>query len=146
MSFFQTNKEKLDGEDDGRFRVSEEAITAGVKGVEGKYLKNPYQAFWDTNKSLLSIIIAASSDEMSDEVKVTSIKKLAYILDDNYADFENVAQGEDMIELYSLFSEALESIKNKEKHVETINKIKESLNTTAKSIEGYYGIEMEGVK
>lgn len=136
VTYFQLNKDKLDGNDAGDFQISEEAITAGVEEAENGYLKGAYGVFWDTNMHLLEIMVDKKGTEMTDLAKLNTMDKLAYILSANYANFG--VSSEEILRFYDLFEQALAGLKEPEKHTNRIQEIKNSLNQTAKSIEGYY--------
>lgn len=154
VSFFQAHKQELSMQDDGEFTVSETAaITAGIYGIDekNKTIENPYYSFWSTNKTLLALV--SGDNDMSDTVKLESLKRLAYIMRENYAEFYNKTKdksekvdSEEMIEVYSMFSEALANVEDSDDTVEAKESIRSSLNGLIPELNSFYKIELEEVK
>lgn len=154
VSFFQAHKQELSMQDDGEFTVSETAaITAGIHGIDekNKTIENPYYSFWSTNKTLLTLI--SGDNDMSDTVKLESLKRLAYIMRENYAEFYNKTKdkeekvdAEEMTEVYSMFSDALANVEDSDETVEAKQSIRSSLNGLIPELNSFYKIELEEVK
>ena len=146
VSFFQANVNILNGQYDGKLKVSDEAKTAGIKGDEGGYITEPYYTMWMTNKDLISLI--ADDTDMEDISKLASLQKIAYDLSENHDAFrkKGKVEGQDMVGMYGLFSKALSSIVGKEEYKDSIEEICNSLNSLRPSIETEYEIELEEVK
>lgn len=154
VSFFQAHKQELSMQDDGEFTVSETAaITAGIYGIDekNKTIENPYYSFWSTNKTLLTLI--SGDNDMSDTVKLESLKRLAYIMRENYAEFYNKTKdkeekvdAEEMTEVYSMFSDALANVEDSDETVEAKQSIRSSLNGLIPELNSFYKIELEEVK
>lgn len=152
VAFFQAHKQELSMQDDGEFTVSEAAaITAGIHGIDDKTIENPYYSFWSTNKTLLALI--SGDNDMSDTVKLESLKRLAYIMRENYAEFYNKTKdkeekvdAEEMTEVYSMFSEALANVEDSDETVEAKESIRSSLNGLIPELNSFYKIELEEVK
>lgn len=153
VSFFQTHKQELNMQDDGEFTVNENAaIDAGVYGIDkkSKTIENPYYSFWSTNKELLTLI--SGDNDMSDTVRLESLKRLAYIMRENYAEFykktkdkEEKVDSEEMIEVYKMFSEALQKVEDSDDTVESKESIRKSLNGLIPELNSFYEIELEEV-
>lgn len=153
VSYFQINKKNLSNQDDGDFSASDAAKAAGIYGIdtETNAIENPYYSFWVTNKELLSLI--DGDNDVSDSVKLESLKRLAYIIRENYADFYNKTKGkeekvdgEEMVAMFEAFSNALSNINFADEDMETFNEIIISLNGIKDSIESLYKVEIEEVK
>ena len=154
VSFFQAHKQELTMQDDGEFTVSETAaISAGIHGIDekNKTIENPYYSFWSTNKTLLTLI--SGDNDMSDTVKLESLKRLAYIMRENYAEFYNKTKdkeekvdAEEMTEVYSMFSDALANVEDSDETVETKESIRNSLNGLIPELNSFYKIELEEVR
>lgn len=152
VSFFQAHKQELSKQDDGEFTVSETAaITAGIYGINDGIIDNPYYSFWSTNKELLTLV--SGDNDMSDTVKLESLKRLAYIMRENYADFYNQTKGkeekvdaEEIIEVYDMFSKALANVEDSDETVKVKDSIRSSLNGLIPELNSFYEIELEEVK
>lgn len=154
VSFFQTHKQELSKQDDGEFTVTESAaILAGVYGIdtESKTIENPYYSFWSTNKELLTLI--SGDNDMSDTVRLESLKRLAYIMRENYAEFYNKTKNkeekvdaQEMKDVYWMFSEALQKVEDADETVESKESIRKSLNGLIPELNSFYKIELEEVK
>ena len=151
VAYFQTKKEDILKSDDGDVPVTDAAIQAGIQFNEGGALKNPYYTFWETNKKLIKMI--AEEKDMTNVVKLEAMRRLCYILNDNYEAYgkytvneEKVINGEDMIEFFADFSSALDSIQTTGDEEELKNEIKKSLNTVRKLVAAHYEVKIEEVK
>ena len=154
VSYFQAHKQELSNQDDGEFTVSDEvAISAGIYGIDKKSqtIENPYYSFWSTNKALLTLI--SGDNDISDTVKLESLKRVAYVMRENYADFynktkdkEEVVDAKEISEVYTMFSKALANINDTEETTEIKKSIRNSLNGLIPELNGFYKIELEEVK
>lgn len=155
VSYFQINKKNLSNQDDGEFIASDAAKIAGVYGINSdKKIDNPYYSFWVTNKNLLNLL--DGDNDISNSVKIESMKRLAYILNENYADFYNMTKdksekvdAKEIEELYDTFSGALEKVTSTDDNktvISDINEIKKSLNSLRPSIKALYNVELEEIK
>lgn len=154
VSYFQANKSNMSNQDDGEFTVNKNdpASIAGIYGInDDGTIDNPYYSFWATNKELLSLI--NGEDDISDTVKLESLKSLAYVLCENYADFYNktkakdeVVDAQEMTDFYKTFSEALANVTDTEENREIKAEICSSLNQIKPFIESFYEIQLEEVK
>lgn len=155
VSYFQTHKQELSTQDDGEFVVSDNdaAITAGVYGINSSdnTISNPYYSFWSTNKELLTLI--SGDNDMSDTVKLESLKRLAYIMRENYADFYNKTKdkdekvtAEEVVEIYKLFSNALANVTDSDDTIKDKESVRNSLNGLIPELNGFYEIQLEEVK
>ncbi len=154
VSYFQAHKQELSNQDDGEFTVSDDAaIFAGIYGINKKSqtIENPYYSFWSTNKELLELI--NGDNDISDTVKLESLKRVSYVVRENYADFYNktkdkdeVVNAEEITELYKNFSKALANVSDTEETVNIKGSIRDSLNGLIPELNGFYKIELEEVK
>ena len=153
VSYFQVNRKELTQQDDGGFKASEAARLAGVYGVDDNgMLSNPYYSYWRTCMDLLRFL-GTQEEDVSDRVRLESISRLAYILNENYANFYNQTKSKaekvdsaEMQEMYRLFENALSNIEVTEENEEQIRQIKDSLNSTSKLIEGIYQTTLEVIR
>lgn len=153
VSFFQINKANLGNLDDGDFQVEPAGIAAGVYGADADgTLSNAYYSYWMTCKNLLSFLDDESED-VNPSVKLASMERLAYILSENYAMFydqtrskEEKVNGAEMQEMYHSFQIALSHIEETDDNRMQLERIKQSLNLTAKMVEAKYSIELEEIK
>ena len=154
VSYFQAHKQELSNQDDGEFTVSDDvAIFAGIYGIDkkGKTIENPYYSFWSTNKELLTLI--SGDNDISDTVKLESLKRIAYVMRENYADFynktkdkEETVDAEEIANVYEQFSKALANVNDTEETIEIKASIRDSLNGLIPELNGFYKIELEEVK
>lgn len=153
VSYFQVNRAELSQQDDGGFKASEAARLAGVYGVDDNgMLTNPYYSYWHTCKDLLNFLGAVEED-VSDRVRLESISRLAYILNENYANFYNQTKSKqekvdatEMQEMYRLFEIALNNIDVTEENEQQLQQVKDSLNSTARLIEQTYHTTLEVIR
>ena len=152
VSYFQSNTANLSNTDDGDFVADEKAKAAGVYGVdENNIIKNTYYSFWQTNKKLLELL--SGDNDISDSVRLDSLKRLAYIVTNNYSQFysETVdktekVDGNEMKEMYNMFADSLSNISDSDKYKQQIDEIKEILNKKIPEIDVVYGMDLEEVK
>ena len=150
-SYFQLNKARMDNLDDGDFEVSEAAVKAGVYGAQNGTLSNPYYSYWKTCRELLRFL--DGDNDVTDQVKLNAMRRLAYILGDNYRAFHSNTRNkpdkvdeEEIRGMYSDFSLALRHLDSSGVDSSELRDIKNSLNLTAKYIEGLYNMELEEIK
>ncbi len=155
VSYFQAHKQELNNQDDGEFTVDDEAaILAGVYGIDEKKktIENPYYSFWATNKELLVLI--SGNNDISDTVKLESLKRVAYVMRENYSDFYIKTKGkkngevnkEEFVDMYAEFSKALSNVSDTDETTAGKQGIRDSLNVLRNELKSYYNIELEEVK
>lgn len=151
VSYFQNSKSELGKQDDGEFKSNDIAKAANVYGIsDDNTIENPYYSFWVTNKELLELI--GGDEDISDAVKLESLNRLAYIINENYSDFysqtkdksEKVDEKE-MRDFFDLFNSTLNNIKQTLDESQ-LNSIADSLNRTIKSVNGLYKSDIPEVK
>lgn len=155
VSYFQNQRTNLIEQDDGDFEADETARYAGVYGIsDDNTIENPYYSFWVTNKELLSLVSGESDADVRDAVKLESLKKLAYIMNENYADFysqtKNKSEKVDEAEMKDFFDKFSSALDNIEKSVgadaeksKEINDIRNTLNSTIKMINSLYECDIK---
>lgn len=157
VSYFQNQKANLIEQDDGEFEADETAKYAGIYGIaDDNTIDNPYYSFWVTNKELLSLISGENDVDIHDNVKLESLRKLAYIMNENYSDFysqtKNKSEKVDESEMRDFFDKFSTALNNIEKNVESdenklneVNEIRNSLNNTIKMINSLYKCDIEKI-
>ena len=157
VSYFQNQKANLIEQDDGEFEADETAKYAGVYGIaDDNTIDNPYYSFWVTNKELLSLISGENDIDIHDNVKLESLRKLAYIMNENYSDFysqtKNKSEKVDESEMRDFFDKFSAALNNIEKNVESdegkfneVKEIRESLNNTIKMVNSLYKCDIEKI-
>lgn len=150
VSYFQINKSNLQNQDDGQFTASDAAVAADVYGINSSNntIENPYYSFWVTNKNLLEMI--SGDTDISDKVKLESLKRIAYIVAENYSDFYKYTKdksekvdGAEMTEFFSRFKAALANISQSEENDAAKAETVKTLNGFIPSIEALYDVEIE---
>lgn len=152
ISYFQVNRKNLVSVDDGHFEASEAAKLAGIYGIdpETKALDNPYYSYWVTCRNLLDLI--NSDQEMTEMVKLESLRRLTYILQENYDEFftetKNRTEKVDaaaMAEMLKAIDRALENIETTEENRTIKQEIMDKLNNCIPYIEQQYDTELEEI-
>ncbi len=151
LSYFQNHKDKFNNDDSDEFQFDEAARYAGAYGIlDDNTIEDPYYSFWVTNKNLLSLV--TSDAEMYDSVTIQTLKRLAYILEENRADFQiktNKIDENEMSEYFKEFSLALsnaeKNFENDESKLQEIDGIRNSLNNTIKMVNSSYGCNIEKI-
>lgn len=154
VGYFQTHKQEMVTQDDGEFAVSDAAaLVAGIYGIDEKSntIANPYYSFWSTNKELLTLI--SGDNDISDTVKLESLKRLVYIMRENYADFYNRTKdksekvdGAQVVEIYDQFAAALANVSDSNDTIESKDDIRKSLNALRPELNSFYDIELKEVQ
>lgn len=153
-AFFATRKSNL-SPDDGQFTIDEKDDVAEkyIYGIEDGTLENPYYSFWVTNKELLNSM-NDENQEINDQVKIQTLNKIVYILQENESQFysetrnkDESVDGTEMKEFVNQIVEVLDSITDSN-YEDQIKEVKARLNNVILNINaaGKYGVELEEVK
>lgn len=104
VSYFQENRNLLSGnaaEESKELTEIEKFAGIDVDAFE----KSPYLAFWNTNKEVLA---ALNSDaQITPIVKLSALKKIAYVLTENIGNFGAVSSADDFDDMLKQFETAL---------------------------------------
>ena len=144
VSYFQVNERNLKNQDDGEFSASEAARSAGIYGIDkDNTIENPYYSFWITNENLLYLL--AGDNDISNTVKLESMKRLVYIVNAYYVDFYNMTKDksesvteEEMLQMCDGMENALMSMHVSDDDMETYEKILSDLQNTRETIEVFF--------
>lgn len=150
VSYFQNNKQNMLVQDDGVFHANEAAQAAGIYGIDGSgNIENPFYAFWVTNLELLDLLSADSEENISDTVKLESLRRLVYILQENYADFysmtkdqEEKVDGAQMQTMYTKLYNAISSVRENEQNAAGKTQALQELEKIRPAIERIYDIQL----
>ena len=151
VSYFQNNKQNMREQDDGVFHANDAAQTAGIYGIDSNgNIENPFYSFWETNKELIQLLGADSQEDVSDTVKLESLRRLVYILQENYADFYSMTQdkeervdGAEMQELYHDLYAAISDISETEQNASAKAEALQQLEQIKPAIESVYDIDLD---
>ncbi len=146
VCFFQSNRNNFEEDAAGnRMELGEIEQFAGID-VDA-FDESAYRAFWNTNVEVLNLL----NDEetgMTDTVKLETLKRLAYIMQENQKHFydENVP-GDEVMEFFELFESALNNVPDtKPEHIELKEQIRKSVNTQLlPAYEGLFKVDMEEI-
>lgn len=143
VSFFQSKRASFANEDDGEFYTDSNGIAeyAGVYGLKDDHtFENPYYSFWITNKNLLTLINGEEDVDINETVKFETLKRLAYITNENYVDFYKSGQVkiEEMKEYFNEFADALSNLENGKIEQEDLEEVKSQINYTIELINAQY--------
>ncbi len=151
LSYFQNHKEKLTNDDSVEFQVDDAARYADIYGIqEDNTIEDPYYSFWVTNKNLLTLI--NSDADMYDSVTIETLKRLAYIVEENRSEFQSKTNKINESEMTEYFKEFSLAISNAEKNFENdevkqkeIDEIRNTLNNTIKMVNSSYKCNIEKI-
>lgn len=145
VSYFQTYRGKLKENAAGEKAKLEDIEKFAGIDVD-TYEKSPYLSFWNTNKEVLKLL--NSDAEMTEIVKLETLKKLSYILFENYRNFGAEVTDDEMKDFLKNFESALNSIPNSEdSYIASKTEIKNEINKKLiPSLEAFYKAEMEEIK
>lgn len=144
VSFFQNNRDNLRENAAGdKKQLTDIERYAGID--VDMYEQSAYLSFWNTNKQVLDLL--NSDADMTEIVKLETLKKLSYILFENYRYFGAEVSVDEMSDFLSSFSQALNSISDSdESYIAMKNEIRDEINQkTIPSIEAYYHAELEEI-
>ncbi len=115
VSYFQLNKQNMLRLDDGRFHASDAAQLVGVGGInEDGDITNPFYSFYQANMELLTLL--QQGDEVTNFVKMESLERLVYILQENFGNFIGETEAEEQkvgaAEIQSLYNGLKNTITN----------------------------------
>ena len=138
-------------QDDGVFHANDAAQTACIYGIDSNgNIENPFYSFWETNKELIQLLGADSQEDVSDTVKLESLRRLVYILQENYADFYSMTQdkeervdGAEMQELYHDLYAAISDISETEQNASAKAEALQQLEQIKPAIESVYDIDLD---
>lgn len=145
VSFFQNNRDRLKENAAGeKQELSEIEKFAGID--VDMFKQSAYLSFWNTNKEVLKVLNSDAS--MTEMVKLETLKKLTYILFENYRYFGAEVTVDEMKDLLKQFESALNSVPDSDdSYITEKNEIKNEINSKLiPSIEAFYKAEMEEIK
>ncbi len=145
VSFFQNNRDSLKENAAGEKKeLSEIEKFAGID--VDMFQQSAYLSFWNTNKKVLEVL--NSDANMTEIVKLETLRKLSYILFENYRYFGAEVTIDEMNDLLKQFETALNSVPDPDDSYTTAkNEIKDEINKKLiPSIEAFYKAEMEEIK
>lgn len=150
VSFFQSKRASFSNEDDGEFYTDSNGIAeyAGVYGLKDDHtFENPYYSFWITDKQLLSLVSGENDVDVDEKVKFETLKRLAYITNENYSDFYKSGQvkAEEMEEFFSEFGRALSNLENGKIEQKDIDQVKKQVNSTIGLVNAQYKSEISKI-
>lgn len=149
VTFFQKNLDPMKSlnDDDGVFRVSaadrEAAEAAGIEGIDGS-ITNPYEMYWASCGELLKLVVNSDANSMRPQVRLETLERLAYILQENCDTFRDMGgvTGGQMQSFIGSFRTALDGLDgvgiDEEKAV-----LCDELNATLRFIRSTYDIDVE---
>lgn len=146
VCYFQNNRDDFEEDAAGNKKTLgeiEEFAGIDVKTFE----ESAYRAFWNTNMEVLNLV----NDEengMTDEVKLETLKRLAYIMQENQKHFyDEGISGEDISEFIEVFASAFDNASDAKKgNAELKAEIKKAINTQViPAYEGLYKIELKNI-
>ncbi len=145
VSFFQNNRDSLKENAAGEKKeLSDIEKFAGID--VDMFQQSAYLSFWNTNKKVLEVL--NSDANMTEIVKLETLKKLSYILFENYRYFGAEVTIDEMKDLLKQFESALNSVPDSDDSYTTAkNEIRDEVNKKLiPSIEAFYKAEMEEIK
>lgn len=162
LSFFQKKKDAMRARDEGASLEidSGEVASKMIEGVEDGELENPYYSFWTTEQELVDMMKNESGDvKFEDEAIIGALPKVIYILGENYKDFYTETFAQEQSVTGDMMQSFVEDIKgiirgleqrdngSSEERTEKIAKMKEDLNRTIESINGFknYNVNLEAM-
>lgn len=145
VSFFQNNRDSLKENAAGEKKeLSEIEKFAGID--VDIFKQSAYLSFWNTNKEVLKVL--NSDANMTEIVKLETLKKLSYVLFENYRYFGAEVTVDEMKDLLKQFESALNSVPDSDDSYTTAkNEIKDEVNKKLiPSVEAFYKAELEEIK
>lgn len=146
VCFFQNNRK--DFEEDAAGNRKELGSIEKFAGIDVETFEDsPYQAFWNTNSEILKILNAGGKD-MTDAVKLETLSRLAYILQENQGKFyEEGITADDVASFMNDFQQAISSVSGtKTGNVERLSKLRDTMNKLViPTYNGLYKLEMEEI-
>ncbi len=145
VSFFQNNRDSLKENAAGEKKeLSDIEKFAGID--VDMFQQSAYLSFWNTNKKVLEVL--NSDANMTEIVKLETMKKLSYILFENYRYFGAEVTIDEMKDLLKQFESALNSVPDSDDSYTTAkNEIRDEINKKLiPSIKAFYKAEMEEIR
>lgn len=151
VSFFQSKRASFANEDDGEFYTDSNGIAeyAGVYGIKDDHtFENPYYSFWVTDLNLLSLVGGNNNVDVDERVKFETLKRLAYITNENYSDFCKSGQvkEEEMEEFFNNFAKALSNLKGGKIEQNDLDELKKQVNYTIRLVNAQYKSDISEIK
>ena len=146
VCFFQSNRK--DFEEDAAGNKKELSAIEKYAGIDVETFEDSaYQAFWNTNGEILKTIRDKNSD-MTDAVKLETLGRLVYILQENQGKFyEEGISADAVASLMEEFQQAIDSISDsKADNRKRIEEIRDTMNKLViPAYNGLYKLKMEGI-
>lgn len=146
VCFFQNNRNNFEEDAAGnKMTLGEIERFAGID--VDTFEKSAYLAFWNTNMEILGLV-NDDDNGMTDTVKLETLKRLSYIMQENQKHFyDEGISAENISEFMTLFASALDQVSDtKEEHATLKSEIREAINRQViPAYEGLYKIDMEEI-
>lgn len=146
VCFFQNNRNNFEEDAAGnKMTLGEIERFAGID--VDTFEKSAYLAFWNTNMEILGLV-NDDDNGMTDTVKLETLKRLSYIMQENQKHFYDEGISADNIsEFMTLFASALDHVSDaKEEHANLKSEIRDAINRQViPAYEGLYKIDMEEI-
>lgn len=146
VCFFQNNRNNFEEDAAGnKMTLGEIERFAGID--VDTFEKSAYLAFWNTNMEILGLV-NDDDNGMTDTVKLETLKRLSYIMQENQKHFYDEGISADNIsEFMTLFVSALDHVSDaKEEHANLKSEIRDAINRQViPAYEGLYKIDMEEI-
>lgn len=146
VCFFQNNRNNFEEDAAGnKMNLGEIERFAGID--VDTFEKSAYLAFWNTNMEILGLV-NDDDNGMTDTVKLETLKRLSYIMQENQKHFYDEGISADNIsEFMTLFASALDNVSDtKEEHAKLKTEVIDAINRQViPAYEGLYKIDMEEI-
>lgn len=146
VCFFQNNRNNIEEDAAGnKMTLGEIERFAGID--VDTFEKSAYLAFWNTNMEVLGLV-NDDDNGMTDTVKLETLKRLSYIMQENQKHFYDEGISADNISGFmTLFASALDHVSDaKEEHANLKSEIRDAINRQViPAYEGLYKIDMEEI-
>ncbi len=146
VSFFQINRETLIKEN-AAGETKQLSKIEKFAGIDVDSEHSAYLSFWNTNKEVLNLL--NSDADMTEIVKLETLRKLEYITYENIGKFkENKVTADEMKQFIKNFETALNGVSDSEDdYIDEKNEIKNEINTILiPSLNDNYKTEIEEIK
>lgn len=141
VSYFQLTNFEEDAAGDKTEELSEIEKFAGID--VDTFEKSAYLAQWNTNKEVLDVLINSDNTEMTVIVRLETLDKLAYILNEKYSYFCDEVSIDEMQEFLNEFATALDSVPDTdESNIARKEEIRSRMEKAKQFIAADYGKEL----
>lgn len=141
VSYFQLTNFEEDAAGDKTEELSEIEKFAGID--VDTFEKSAYLAQWNTNKEVLDVLLNSDNTEMTVIVRLETLDKLAYILNEKYSYFCDEVSIDEMQEFLNEFATALDSVPDTdESNIARKKEIRSRMEKAKQFIAADYGKEL----